>query len=200
MSRYYVLAGKYNIRTGEAPKIRAFTSKQKARAYAIVVMNRLGEKSWGVYSDPKCTKIMYDVKKSKNGYMLEDWQRPYEFGMMDLILHKDGSVSKPTFNTGKPYWGYTKQRSDKYTYLIQSDLGSSSKAKTVMAANIDELRKKLCQGKITRDGLYVKRITDNGITLLGRLWKSGDYYWDSFSNKNGWTTTYRVAAPSGRTY
>ncbi len=187
MTRYYVYSGKFNIQTGKAPKIRDFTSSAKARAYAIQVMNRLGEKAWTVFSDSKCTRPAYEIEKRKNYYNAWDLKTN-----RDVIVHKDGTLIQPDYVTGKPYWGQGKKKQLKTYYLQEAD-GFKWK---IMATDAVDLRKKILAKELPKGHYYAYR----NEYLIGSVLVKGPHskYWSSFSSKAGWSSMEEIT-PSGLT-
>lgn len=101
MTRFYVRSGKFDLRTGKAPKLREFTSAVKARAYAIQVMNRVGEDGWTVYHNKKFMMPAFDIKKRKDGYWV--WDLYNKEGIYhDLKVRTDGTLLDPKIVDGRP--------------------------------------------------------------------------------------------------
>ena len=132
MTRFYVYAGKFDIRTGKAPKLREFTSAVKARAYAIQVMNRVGENGWDVYNNKKFMKTAFHITKKKDGYWV--WDLYNKEGIYhDLKVRTDGTLLDPKIVDGRPDWGHAKivKDSKKSRTLLYETVAYANRKKRV---------------------------------------------------------------------
>lgn len=173
------------------PKVRKFSDADEARAYAILVMNRLGKRSWNVYSDARCTHFEYIIERRKNYYNVWDTEVN-----KDYMVRADGKIIIPDYNTGRPYWGQGTPKKLKPYYINDSEARDMSSAKLIMAEDVWDFRRKILEENLTLRYYYAYR----GKTLIGYIEvRGGTPYWTDFRPDNpagAWGSAGEIT-PSG---